>query len=120
MQIGMEDFFNALPKLVWHEDEPITWPSSVSLYFVSKLARKNVKVVLTGEGADELFAGYSRYRFYAKNDELLKYYQLVPGPLRRMIRAQIGVSPLLGRYCAPQTAAYVRRTWRRTRIALHR
>ncbi len=96
VQIGMEDFFNALPNLVWHEDEPITWPSSVSLYFVSKLARKNVKVVLTGEGADELFAGYSRYRFYAKNDELLKYYQLVPGPLRRMIRAQIGVSPLLG------------------------
>ena len=91
VQIGMEDFFNALPRLVWHEDEPITWPSSVSLYFVSKLARKNVKVVLTGEGGDELFAGYSRYRFYAKNDELLKYYQLVPGPLRRMIRAQIGV-----------------------------
>ena len=51
VQVGMEDFFNALPKLVWHEDEPITWPSSVSLYFVSKLAREQVKVVLTGEGA---------------------------------------------------------------------
>src|SRR5262249_30946045 len=36
--IGMDDFFDALPQLVWHEDEPITWPSSVSLYFVSKLA----------------------------------------------------------------------------------
>ena len=35
--VGMEDFFNALPSLIWHEDEPITWPSSVSLYFVSKL-----------------------------------------------------------------------------------
>ena len=45
VQVGMEDFFNALPKLVWHEDEPITWPSSVSLYFVSKLASENVKVV---------------------------------------------------------------------------
>ena len=37
--VGMEDFFNALPRLIWHEDEPIAWPSSVSLYFVSKLAR---------------------------------------------------------------------------------
>src|SRR5581483_4819057 len=52
--IGMEDFFNALPRLIWHEDEPITWPSSVSLYFVSKLAARHVKVVLTGEGSDEL------------------------------------------------------------------
>ena len=55
--VSMEDFFNALPGLVWHEDEPITWPSSVSLHFVSKLAAEQVKVVLTGEGSDELFAG---------------------------------------------------------------
>ena len=34
--VGMEDFFDALPRLIWHEDEPITWPSSVSLYFVSR------------------------------------------------------------------------------------
>jgi asparagine synthase (glutamine-hydrolysing) len=94
--IGMEDFFNVLPKLVWHEDEPITWPSSVSLYYVSKLASEHVKVVLTGEGADELFAGYSRYRFYAKNEELLRYYRVIPDPLRRAIRAQVGTSPLLG------------------------
>ena len=55
----MEDFFNALPRLIWHEDEPITWPSSVSLYFVSKLAAEQVKVVLTGEGSDEMFGGYA-------------------------------------------------------------
>ena len=60
--VGMEDFFNALPRLIWHEDEPITWPSSVSLYFVSKLAAEHVKVVLTGEGSDEMFGGYARYR----------------------------------------------------------
>ena len=54
--VGMEEFFDALPRLIWHEDEPITWPSSVSLYFVSKLAAEQVKVVLTGEGSDELFA----------------------------------------------------------------
>ncbi len=68
--VGMEGFFNALPRLIWHEDEPITWPSSVSLYFVSKLARQHVTVVLTGEGSDEMFGGYARYRFYAMNRAL--------------------------------------------------
>ena len=55
------DFFDALPRLVWHEDEPIAHPSSVPLYFVSALAREHVKVVLTGEGSDELLAGYGKY-----------------------------------------------------------
>src|SRR5215467_12669970 len=62
--VSMEDFFNALPRLIWHEDEPVTWPSSVCLYFVSKLAREHVTVVLTGEGSDEMFGGYARYRHY--------------------------------------------------------
>ena len=39
--VGMEDFFNALPRLIWHEDEPITWPSSVSLYFVSQVGPRS-------------------------------------------------------------------------------
>jgi asparagine synthase (glutamine-hydrolysing) len=55
------DFFGALPRLVWHEDEPIAHPSSVPLHFVSALARQHVKVVLTGEGSDELLAGYGKY-----------------------------------------------------------
>jgi asparagine synthase (glutamine-hydrolysing) len=59
--IDERDFFGALPRLVWHEDEPIAHPSSVPLYFVSKLAREHVKVVLTGEGSDELLAGYGKY-----------------------------------------------------------
>jgi asparagine synthase (glutamine-hydrolysing) len=46
-----EQFFGALPTLVWHEDEPIAHPSSVALNFVSRLAAERVKVVLTGEGA---------------------------------------------------------------------
>ncbi len=54
------DFFHAVPRLVWHEDEPIAFPSSVPLYFVSRLARDYVKVVLTGEGADELFESRRR------------------------------------------------------------
>ena len=72
--VAMDDFFNALPQLVWHEDEPITWPSSVCLYFVSKLASQQVKVVLTGEGSDEMFGGYGRYHFYDVNQRWLRYY----------------------------------------------
>jgi asparagine synthase (glutamine-hydrolysing) len=93
--VGMEDFFNALPRLVWHEDEPITWPSSVSLYFVSKLASERVKVVLTGEGSDELFGGYARYRFYMLNQRWARIYGLLPEGLRRRIREQVGATRLL-------------------------
>jgi asparagine synthase (glutamine-hydrolysing) len=93
--VGMEDFFNALPRLIWHEDEPLTWPSSVSLYFVSRLASSQVKVVLTGEGSDEMFAGYARYRTYALNERWLRFYRVVPDPLRRAIRSQVASSPLL-------------------------
>jgi len=50
--VTAEQFFAALPRLVWHEDEPIAFPSSVPLHFVSQLAQQHVKVVLTGEGAD--------------------------------------------------------------------
>ena len=59
--IDDRDFFGALPRLLWHEDEPIAHPSSVPLYFVSALAREHVTVVLTGEGSDELLAGYGKY-----------------------------------------------------------
>ena len=59
--IDDDDFFGALPRLIWHEDEPIAHPSSVPLHFVSALARQHVKVVLTGEGSDELLAGYGKY-----------------------------------------------------------
>ncbi|HET8824772.1 MAG TPA: asparagine synthase (glutamine-hydrolyzing) [Terriglobales bacterium] len=93
--VSMEDFFNALPRLIWHEDEPITWPSSVSLYFVSMLARQHVTVVLTGEGSDEMFGGYARYRHYAMNERWLRRYRMVPEPLRHFVRAQVASTPLL-------------------------
>ena len=93
--IGMEEFFNQLPSLIWHEDEPITWPSSVSLYFVSRLAAEDVKVVLTGEGADELFAGYERYRHQAMNQRYAGAYGMVPSPVRSAIRSVIATSSLL-------------------------
>ena len=85
-----EQFFAALPRLVWHEDEPLAHPSSVALYFVSKLASQHVKVVLTGEGSDELLAGYGRYRRTIMNLALgRRYNRITPSIAKRMIRRQI-------------------------------
>jgi asparagine synthase (glutamine-hydrolysing) len=95
VSVSREDFFGWLPQLIWHEDEPITWPSSVSLYFVSRLASQHVKVVLTGEGSDELFGGYGRYRYQLINEQSWKYYRFVPGFLRTAIHHKIASSRLL-------------------------
>ena len=76
--------FASLPRLIWHEDEPIRNASSVALYEVSRLAGEHVKVVLTGEGSDELFAGYERYwatLFNYKWGSL--YHGVVPAWLHR-------------------------------------
>ena len=56
-----DQFFEALPRLTRHRDHPLTFSASIPLFFVSQLAVSSVKVVLTGEGSDELFAGYGRY-----------------------------------------------------------
>ena len=77
VRVSREDFFGALPKLIWHEDEPLAWPSSVSLYFVARLASERVKVVLTGEGSDETLAGYARYPWTAWNSRLDRIYREV-------------------------------------------
>ena len=94
--IGREDFFAALGKLIWHEDEPIAWPSSVPLYFVSKLAAEDVKVALTGEGSDELFGGYERYRWLQVNQTWAARYGRIPEGIRHAIRQWLDASTLLG------------------------
>ena len=91
-----EEFFAALPRLVWHEDEPLAHPSSVALYFVSLLASQHVKVVLTGEGSDELLAGYERYRKTIYNLALgARYHKWTSAGLRRI--AQRGIESLPAR-----------------------
>jgi len=94
------EFFDALPRLIRHEDEPIAFTSSVPLYFVSRLAAEDVKVVLTGEGADELFLGYHRYRITHWNDRLGRVYgKLAPSGLRRTVGRSLARLPRrLGRY----------------------
>lgn len=89
-----DKFFSLLPRLIWHEDEPLTWPSSVALYAVSRLASQHVKVVLTGEGGDELFAGYGRYRHYLWNARWQRRYALLPPFVRRRLRSFIDTSSL--------------------------
>jgi asparagine synthase (glutamine-hydrolysing) len=92
--VSPEDFFAALPNLIWHEDEPLAHPSSVALYFVSHLAAQNVKVVLTGEGSDELLAGYARYW---KTLKLLswgsRYHKFTPEVVRNGVRKQLTALP---------------------------
>lgn len=85
-----EEFFAALPELVYHEDEPIAHPSSVALNFVSRLAGRHVKVVLTGEGSDELLAGYNKYRATVFNLALGRAYESsLPAPVRRAVQRTI-------------------------------
>ena len=60
--ITAEQFAAAIPEVVWYLDDPVADPALVPLYFVAREARKHVKVVLSGEGADELFGGYTIYR----------------------------------------------------------
>jgi asparagine synthase (glutamine-hydrolysing) len=62
MTITAEDFAAFLPKYVWHMEEPVCEPPAIAMYYVSKLASNYVKVLLSGEGGDEAFAGYSNYR----------------------------------------------------------
>jgi asparagine synthase (glutamine-hydrolysing) len=93
--VSMDDFFDVLPSAIWHEDEPLAWPSSVALYFASRLAAEHVKVVLTGEGSDELFAGYGRYRLFELNQRWLTGYRLLPAQLRRAVQSTIAHASLL-------------------------
>src|SRR4051812_10622284 len=83
------DFFGALPRLVWHEDEPIAHPSSVPLYFVSRLAAEHVKVVLTGEGSDELLAGYGKYPRALANWRAGAFWRLTPEPIRDFVAGTV-------------------------------
>ncbi len=85
--VSPEDYFAVMPKLIWHEDEPLGHPASVPLYFVSELAARHVKVTLTGEGSDELMAGYHRYWKTIYNLSLgERYHKWMPDALRRAVR----------------------------------
>jgi asparagine synthase (glutamine-hydrolysing) len=79
--VSPAEFVAALPEIVWYLDEPVADPALVPLYFIAKEARKHVKVVLSGEGADELFGGYTIYR----EPLSLKAFDYLPRPVRRSL-----------------------------------
>ncbi|SDI99179.1 asparagine synthase (glutamine-hydrolyzing) [Natribacillus halophilus] len=80
--IGPDEFVSALPNIIWHMDDAMADPSAIPLYFVAKEASKHLKVVLSGEGADELFGGYHIYR----EPLALKWFSLLSSPGNKALR----------------------------------
>lgn len=87
--INSDDFFESINKVQYYADEPTANLSAVPLYFLSKLAAKDVKVVLSGEGADELFGGYTSY----DEDIKLKKYRKLPFFIRKFIKTLVSPFP---------------------------
>ena len=79
-KITKEEYMKSFPKIMYHMDEPLADPSAIALYFVAEIASKEVKVVTSGEGADEFFGGYNTY----KEEIDQAWYMKIPFPLRRM------------------------------------
>jgi asparagine synthase (glutamine-hydrolysing) len=87
--VSQAEFVEALPAIVWYLDEPVADPALVPLYFIAREARKHVKVVLSGEGADELFGGYTIYR----EPLSLRAFDYLPRPVRRSLGRASGPLP---------------------------
>jgi asparagine synthase (glutamine-hydrolysing) len=91
--VGPHDFVNLAPKVVWHLDQPIADEAALPNYMVSLLASRYVKMVLTGEGGDELFAGYARYA----GEQFSTLVRSVPSPISRLALAASSRLPGLRR-----------------------
>jgi asparagine synthase (glutamine-hydrolysing) len=81
LNVGNAEYSAMFPTMVWHNDEPLDFANSVHIFALSRLAKEKVTVVLTGEGSDELFAGYPRYRI----PDLARIYGHVPRALRHLL-----------------------------------
>lgn len=87
--IEKNEYLEAIPKIMYHLDEPTSDPAAISLYFVAKLASRDLKVVLSGEGADEFFGGYNYYR----EEVDYKFYNKIPYGIRHVIGKVAGLFP---------------------------
>lgn len=88
-KITMDEYIESFPKIMYYMDEPLADPSAIALYFVSEIASKEVKVVLSGEGADEFFAGYNSYQ-----EELtMQGYMKLPYFLRHIVSNIVSIFP---------------------------
>lgn len=88
-KITKEEYMKAFPNIMYHMDEPLADPSAIALYFVAEIASKDVKVVTSGEGADELFGGYLSYR--EEIDQ--SWYMKIPYPIRHVASLVAGLFP---------------------------
>ena len=87
--VSQEEYIKNFPKLMYHMDEPLADPSTIALYSVTELASKHVKILTSGEGADELFGGYNTYQ-----EELNQaWYMKIPFPIRRLASMVAGIFP---------------------------
>jgi asparagine synthase (glutamine-hydrolysing) len=84
ISISANEFINFLPAYIWHMEEPVCEPPAIALYYISKLAREHVKVLLSGEGGDEAFAGYPEYRNFSLLERLKSF-----GPIGRAVAAPL-------------------------------
>lgn len=108
--ITPEAFIQELPKIVWHMDDPVADPAAVPLYFVAKEASKHVKVVLSGEGADELFGGYTIYH----EPISLRWFNNVPNSGKKLLKMAANFLPddvkgksFITRGCTPLEERYI-------------
>lgn len=87
--ITEKEFFDAVPTAIWHQDEPVADPSAIALYHVAELASEHVTVVLSGEGADELFGGYRIYR----EPQALRAFDWMPLGMKRTLHGLFAMLP---------------------------
>lgn len=87
-KISKQEYFDKIPEIMYYMDEPLADPSAISLYFLTNLTSKHVKVALSGEGADEIFGGCKIYH----EQDYLSFYNKIPYPVRKTIG--ILLSPL--------------------------
>ncbi|HLO12599.1 MAG TPA: asparagine synthase (glutamine-hydrolyzing) [Pseudoneobacillus sp.] len=87
--ITPEEYMNEIPKIMWHMDDPLADPACVPLYFVAREARKHVTVVLSGEGADELFGGYNIYR----EPQSLEVFNKIPRVGKAVLKGIANILP---------------------------
>jgi asparagine synthase (glutamine-hydrolysing) len=99
--ISADQFAEFLPKYVWHMEEPICEPPAVALFYISRLAKEFVKVLISGEGGDEAFAGYSNYRALLWLERL----KSLPTPLRQLVSASVSMLARFGSVDAPAKTA---------------
>ncbi len=88
-KINEKEYLKIVPKIMYHMDEPISDPAAIALYFLSEIASKDIKVVLSGEGADEFFGGYNTYRETID----MNFYNKIPYFIRHAIALILNFLP---------------------------